>query len=129
MFCVGENGKMWDFSRVLGFCFWLCCFLFCWLYGGWIFRLVNERRDFLFCVSEDANRRDFWGSILKACSEVVWGLRVGVERKFFIFYFFIFLMLLFLNVIYATFFKCNLHYFFLEGIIIYLMYHVNGYPI
>ena len=39
-----------------------------------IFGLVKERRDFLFCVSEDAKRRDFWGSILKACCEVVWGL-------------------------------------------------------
>ena len=71
-----------------------------------IFGLVNETGDFLFCVGEDVKRRDFWGSILKACSEVVWGLGVGVERK-----------ILFL---------C---YFFLEGIIIYVMYHVNGYLI
>ena len=62
------------------------CFVGCMVAG--IFRLVNERRDFLFCVSEDVKRRDFWGSILKACSEVVWGLRVGVERKFFFFFFF-----------------------------------------
>ena len=48
---------------------------------AWIFGLVKERRDFLFCVSEDVKRRDFWGSILKACYEVVWGLVVGVERK------------------------------------------------
>ena len=35
-----------------------------------IFRLVKERRDFLFCVSEDVKKKDFWGSILKACCEV-----------------------------------------------------------
>ena len=34
LFSAGEKGKMWDFSRVLGFCFWLRFFLFCWLYGG-----------------------------------------------------------------------------------------------
>ena len=35
-----------------------------------IFGLVKERRDFLFCVSEDVKRKDFWGFILKACCEV-----------------------------------------------------------
>ena len=35
-----------------------------------IFGLVKERRDFLFCVSEDVKRKDFWGSILKACCKV-----------------------------------------------------------
>ena len=77
--------------------------------------MVKERRDFLFCISEDVKSRDFWGSILKACSEVVWGLGVGVERKI------PFLRYFFLNVIYAT--------FFIEGVIRYLMYHVNGYLI
>ena len=67
------------------------CFAGCMVDG--IFGLVKERRD-------------FWGSILKACSEVVWGLRVGVERNILFFY--------------AT--------FFLKGIIIYFMYRV-GYPI
>ena len=116
LFCVGENGKRWDFSHVLGFFFFgyiPFCFASCMVAG--IFGLVKEWRDFLFRVSEDVKRRDFWGSILKACSEVVWGLRVGVERNILFFY--------------ATFCKCNLCYFFLEGIIIYLMYHVNGYPI
>ena len=37
------------------------CFAGCMLAG--IFRLVKERRDFLFCVSEDVKRRDFWGYI------------------------------------------------------------------
>ena len=60
----------------------------------------------MFCVDEDVKRWDFWGSILKSCSEVVWGLGVGVEMK-----------ILFLR------------YFFLEGIILYVMYHVNGYLI
>ena len=59
------------------------CFASCMVVG--IFGLVKERRD-------------FGCSILKACSEVVWGLRVGVERKI------IFFTLLFVNVIYATFF-------------------------
>ena len=54
-----------------------------------IFGLIKERRDFLFFVSEDVKKRDFWGSILKACSEVVWGLGVGIERKIlFLRYFF-----------------------------------------
>ena len=39
-----------------------------------IFVLVKERRDFLFYVSEDVKMRDFWGSLLNACCEVVWGL-------------------------------------------------------
>ena len=89
------------------------CFASCMVAG--IFKLVKQRRDFMFCVSEDVKSRDFWGSILKACSEVVWGLGVGVERKI------PFLRYFFFNVIYAT--------FFIEGVIIYLMYHVNGYPI
>ena len=104
----------WDFGFVLGFCrevlaafvlvkmgkgeifhmFWgfvfgyiHFCFASCMVVG--FFGLIKERRDFLFCVSEDVKRRDFWGSILKACSEVVWGLGVGVERKIlFLCYFF-----------------------------------------
>ena len=40
----------------------------CMVHG--IFGLVKERRDFLFCVSEDVKRKDFWGFILKACCEV-----------------------------------------------------------
>ena len=115
LFCVGENGKRWDFSHVLGFFFFgyiPFCFASCMVAG--IFGLVKEWRDFLFRVSEDVKRRDFWGSILKACSEVVWGLGVGVESKI------PFLRYFFLNVIYAT--------FFLKGIIIYFMYRV-GYPI
>ena len=74
-----------------------------------IFGLVKEWRDFLFCVSEDVKKRDFWGSILKACSEVVWGLGVGVESKIpFLRYFF---------------FKCNLRYFFFKGY--YYIFHVS----
>ena len=46
-----------------------------------IFGLIKERRDFLFCVSEGVKMRDFWGSILKACNDDIWGLGVGVERK------------------------------------------------
>ena len=120
-FLVGILALFWDFVERFGYCsvlvkmgkggifhvFWgfvfsyvPFCFAGCMVDG--IFGLVKERRD-------------FWGSILKACSEVVWGLRVGVERNILFFY--------------ATFCKCNLCYFFLEGIIIYLMYHVNGYPI
>ena len=50
LFCVGENGKMWDFSRVLGFCFLLRFFLFCWLYGGWDFRVgEGEKGFFVLC--------------------------------------------------------------------------------
>ena len=55
-----------------------------------IFGLIKERRDFLFCVSEGVKMRDFWGSILKACNDDIWGLGVGVERKIlFLRYFFL----------------------------------------
>ena len=43
LFCVGENGKRWDFSKFFGFCFWLCSFFICWLYGGWDFRVGDDR--------------------------------------------------------------------------------------
>ena len=49
------------------------------MYGGLDFRVGKGEEGFF--VSEDVKRRDFWGSILKACYEVVWGLGVGVERK------------------------------------------------
>ena len=74
-----------------------------------IFGLVKEWRDFLFCVSEDVKRRDFWGSILKACSEVVWGLGVGVESKI------PFLRYFFLNVIYAISFLMQFTPLFFRG--------------
>ena len=96
-----KMGKGGIFHVFWGFVFSYVPFCFAGCMVAEIFGLVKERRDFLFCVGGDVKRRDFWGSILKACSEVVWGLGVGVERKI----------------------------LFLEGIIIYLMYHVNGYPI
>ena len=92
LFCASENGKKVGFFTCFGvffffFCYVPFCFASCMVAG--IFKLVKERRDFLFCVSEDVKSRDFWGSILKACSEVVWGLGVGVERKIpFLCYFF-----------------------------------------
>ena len=42
-FVLVKNGKRWDFSKFFGFCFWLCSFFICWLYGGWDFRVGDDR--------------------------------------------------------------------------------------